>query len=323
MSWIEKSLFGFAMCALSAAVLAQTTAPTTMPKDTAPLVVLATPNKATVHPGDTLSFEVAIKNVSKDEQKIDVPNIIWAAGTDVPQITIPGWPARGGIGPAVTFRSVAIAAGDTFKNTWNANVSATAVPGDVALRVGVPLHRGGDKTWSEPLTIKIVAKEAPVAVDNPLYNAWKGQEKKTVTFTREETISGGAPIRGGGARAANQSTVTETCTKITDQQAEIEVKVGDAAAETLIVPAKLLPDNPELPKAAGTEDVKIGDKTYSCKKYTYYTSSKAEMGRDGQGLRGRATVWVADGIPGGIVQRDISLTIRVSYNMTDTLVPAK
>jgi predicted secreted protein len=43
------------------------------------------------------------------------------------------------------------------------------------------------------------------------------------------------------------------------------------------------------------------------------------MGRDGQGLRGQVTVWVADGVPGGIVQRHISLTIRASYDITDTL----
>ena len=83
--------------------------------------------------------------------------------------------------------------------------------------------------------------------------------------------------------------------------------------------ARLMPDDPALPKPAGSEELKIGDKTYSCAKYTYYTTSKAEMGREPQGLRGRVTVWVADGVPGGIVQRNISLTIRVSYNITDTL----
>ena len=53
----------------------------------------------------------------------------------------------------------------------------------------------------------------------------------------------------------------------------------------------------------------------------YSTSSKAEMGRDPQGLRGRVTVWVADGVPGGVVKRNISLTIRVTYDITDTLAP--
>src|SRR5207248_1772115 len=115
-------------------------------------------------------------------------------------------------------------------------------------------------TWSEPLTVKIAAKEAKAAVANPLYNAWKGQETKTATFTREETISGGAPAPGGGQRAANRTTVSETCTKITEAQAEIAMTVGDSPAQTLIIPANLTPDDPALPKAAGNEDVKIGEK---------------------------------------------------------------
>jgi hypothetical protein len=36
-------------------------------------------------------------------------------------------------------------------------------------------------------------------------------------------------------------------------------------------------------------------------------------------MSGHVTVWVADGVPGGIVQRNISLTIRVSYDITDAL----
>ena len=43
------------------------------------------------------------------------------------------------------------------------------------------------------------------------------------------------------------------------------------------------------------------------------------MGRDAQGLRGRVTVWVAEGVPGGVVKRTISLTIRASYEITDTI----
>jgi hypothetical protein len=186
--------------------------------------------------------------------------------------------------------------------------------------VGVPLHRGGEKTWSDPLTVKIVAKEPKVAVANPLYDAWKGQEKKTVKFAREESRSGGAPMPGGGVNTS-QTTVTDTCTKVADDHAEIDMAVGDAAAQTLKIAAKLMPDDPELPKVAGKEEVKIGDKTYSCTKYTYYTGSDIEMGRSGQGLRGRVTIWMADGVPGGIVKRDISLTIRVTYHITDTLQP--
>jgi inhibitor of cysteine peptidase len=172
------------------------------------------------------------------------------------------------------------------------------------------------------------------AVANPLCNAWKGQEGKSVEFKRSELISGGAPI--AGAKPAITSSTRYTLSEFTPKQAVIQVITGSEDAvgvlpslsdspmkfvevETLAIPAKLMPDDPALPKAAGTENLRIGDKTYACTKYTYSTNSKAEMGRDGQGLRGQVTVWVDDGVPGGIVQRHISLTIRASYDITDTL----
>jgi inhibitor of cysteine peptidase len=170
------------------------------------------------------------------------------------------------------------------------------------------------------------------AVTNPLYGYWKGQEGKAVTFKRSELISGGAPL--AGVRPAIISSTRYTLSEFTAKQAVIQVTndehalenipfmgstVDAIALETLNIPAKLMPDDPALPKAAGAENLKIGDRTYACTKYTYSTNSKAEMGRDGQGLRGQVTVWVADGVPGGIVQRHISLTIRASYDITDTL----
>ncbi len=165
-----------------------------------------------------------------------------------------------------------------------------------------------------------VAKEA---LANPLYAAWKGQEEKTATFNRTEQISGGAPVPGGNARPATNSTVQFKLSEFTPDQAVIKVATSTAPAEslTLVEPAKLMPDDPAFPKPAGKEELKIGDKTYTCAKYTYTTNSKAEMGRDGQGMRGSVTVWVADGVPGGIVQRHVSLTIRVTYDVTDTLMP--
>ncbi len=161
------------------------------------------------------------------------------------------------------------------------------------------------------------APDTNQGVANPLYNVWKGQEGKTVTFNRSEQISGGAPV--GGARPANISTVQFALAEFTAEQAVIKITTApNVPAENLTIPAKFMANDPAFPKAAGTEDLKIGDKTYACTKYTYTTNSKAEMGRDGQGLRGRVTVWVAQGVPGGIVQRHISLTIRASYDITDT-----
>lgn len=286
------------------------------PADAGPLVISAVAEPATVHPGDTMKFNVEIKNVSQEEQRIDVPNIVRAVQTDVPGIVIPGWPARGGIGPVVTFQSVGIAAGESYKRTFNANVSPTQALGDVMVRVGVPLKRGGDKTWSAAVKVTVVAKEA---VANPLYNLWKGQEGKSATFQRSETISGGAPVAGGFGQTS-LNTVTYGCEKFTDEQAVIAVKLGEAPAQALNIAAKMMADDPGYPKPAGKEELKIGEKTYACTRYTYFTGSPAEMGRDGQGLRGRVTVWVAEGVPGGVVQRKILLTIRASYDITETLV---
>ena len=293
-----------------------------MQTNAAPLLITVTPDATTVHPGGTVKFDVTIKNVGTNEQTIDVPNLVWAAATDVPQITIHGWPRGGGIGPAVTFRSVTIAPGAAFQRSWNASVLPAAQPGEVTLRVGVPLHRtAGDKTWSEPVKLQIVAKEPAVALANPLYAAWKGMEGRAVTFNRTESMSGGAPVAGLGSRELPAKTVRFTLAELTADQATVKVITDpNQPAETLIISANLMPEDPTLPKPAGTEELKIGDKTYACTKYTYYTNSKAELGRESQGLRGRVTVWVADGIPGGIVQRNVMLTIRVTYDMTDTLV---
>ena len=74
---------------------------------------------------------------------------------------------------------------------------------------------------------------------NPLYAAWKGQENKSVTFTREETISGGAPAAGGGPRAGSSTTVTYKLDKMAADKAVVKVTRpplaagGDAVEETL------------------------------------------------------------------------------------------
>jgi len=155
---------------------------------------------------------------------------------------------------------------------------------------------------------------------NPLYRAWKGQAGKTVTFTRTQQVSGGAPLPAGGVRAANSSTVQFALAEITAERALVKVMTPDnAAGDMLTIPAQVAVDDPAFPKAAGTEKLTIGNTTYVCTKYTYTTNAKAEMGCDGQGLRGSVTVWVADGVPGGVVQRQISLTIRATYAITDIL----
>jgi hypothetical protein len=198
------------------------------------------------------------------------------------------------------------------------NSGLLAMAGAVALIAMMP-------SWGHNEGVAGAAEATKVgkAVANPLYSAWKGQEGKTVTFNRSLQISGGAPIPGG-QRKPISSQVQFALSESTAERAVIKVTnlpAADGAAETLTISANLMPDDPAYPKAAGTEDIKIGNMTYACKKYTYATNSKAEMGRDGQGLRGDVTVWVAEGVPGGVVQRQISLTIRVSYQITDILAP--
>lgn len=312
------SYFTAFACILGISLHAQNVSLTASPTNADHLLITATPGATTVHPGDTVKFDMNIKNTGADEQKIDVRNMWWAV-TDSSEIVIPGWPRLGGIGPVVTTKSTAIAPGASFQRPWTANVQQTASPGEVTLRVGVPLHFMSDeKTWSEPVKIQIVAKE-PAA--NPLYATWKGQEGKTVTFNRTESISGGAPIPGNsGSRAVPSKSIQFTLAKFSTDQAEIKVITdGNQTAGTLVIPSKLMPDDPTLPKPNGTEELTIGGKTYTCAKYTYYTGSAAELGHESQGLRGHVTVWVAGGIPGGIVKRNIEHTVRVTYNITDTL----
>jgi hypothetical protein len=165
---------------------------------------------------------------------------------------------------------------------------------------------------------------AKEAVANPLYAPWKGQEGKTVTFNRTIQQYGGAPNPGGKeAPPPASNPVQFTLSQFTPDQAVIKFANPKAPDEsvTLIVPAKLMPDDPALPKADGAEELKIGDKTYACTKYTYQTKSKAELGEEVYGMSGRITVWVADGVPGGIVKRQISVTYRVTHITTDTLAP--
>ena len=152
----RSALLAACLCVLGGMLRGQSPAPT----DAGPLLITATPAVEIVHPGDSLKFVVAIKNVSQENQEIEVPNLVWAAATDASSITIPGWPRMGGIGPVVMFRSVVIAPGATFQHAWNAKVSDTAEAGEITLRIGVPLHKlAEDKTWSEPLKLRIVAQE--------------------------------------------------------------------------------------------------------------------------------------------------------------------
>lgn len=134
------------------------------------------------------------------------------------------------------------------------------------------------------------AASAPAAgkdgVENPLYAAWKGRTKlQSISYTRQEVISGGVPVPGGGGTVSGSPLICS----LKEFNGEHAVVVMDRARNALpdewTIPAKLAADDPALPKEAGKEELTIGGKKYACTKYTYTSSSKDEIGRDPQGMR--------------------------------------
>jgi hypothetical protein len=151
--------------------------------------------------------------------------------------------------------------------------------------------------------------------DNLLYQAWPATEGVQVRFARTERISGGIPTAESEVRMF-KSTVTYKLYKVTPT--ELTITVGD---DSFTIPAKIAPDAPGFPKLAGSEDVKIGDKVYPCKIYHYTTKAAAETGRNTQGLPAEVTIWLTPDVPGGVIRRQISLTIKASYDIEDTFIP--
>jgi len=180
----------------------------------------------------------------------------------------------------------------------------------LALATLAPALRSADTTPPSP--------PATALVDNPLYPFWTtAPVGKTVAFNRVTQISGGAPV--GGAAKPTTSTVTFLLTELTPEKAVLKVGTDPAKdGELLTVAAKLAPDDPALPKAAGKEEIKIGATTYACTVYRYTTKSVVEAGLTTQGLAARITLWVAPGVPGGIVRRQVELAIKASYELVDT-----
>ncbi len=154
--------------------------------------------------------------------------------------------------------------------------------------------------------------------DNPLFHFWPSQVGTIVQFNRTTRISGGIP---GMDDQVFKSMVTYKISNLTPTDLTIEVSEGNRI-DNFTIPARMDPESPSFPKFVKAEDVNLGEKTYSCKVYRYQTSSSAEVGRDTQGLSAEVTVWVSPDVPGGVVRRQISLTIKASYNIEDTLAPS-
>ncbi len=168
------------------------------------------------------------------------------------------------------------------------------------------------KSDSPSSTTPTIASEA----DNPLFHFWPSHAGAQVQFDRTTRISGGVP---GMDEPALKSMVTYKISNLTPTDLTIEVS-GDNHMDKFSIPAKMDPESSSFPKFIKAEDVNLGEKTYSCKVYRYQTTSSAEVGRDTQGLPAEVTVWVSPDVPGGVVRRQISLTIKASYNIEDTLV---
>ena len=172
-----------------------------------------------------------------------------------------------------------------------------------------------------PLGSAFAAKEKPSdPVANPLYNPWTGQEGKTVSFQWQLRISGGAPP--GKERVAEEGKATYTATKVTEENVSLEITGNPKETKRKVTISAQLPAKvANLPRLVREEEVTIGKTTYKCKVYTYETRSEAEIGRNPQGLPAQVTVWVAPKVPGGVVRRQISWTVKASYTLEETLEP--
>ncbi|HUB87398.1 MAG TPA: hypothetical protein VMB22_05865 [Verrucomicrobiae bacterium] len=119
-------------------------------------LIEATPLPATVSPGDHFKLTVAIKNITGADQTIDVPNYAWWAHSDNSSVIFQSWPRSAGLGPVVTFKTVTVAAGKTYTNSWSATVAPVTPAGDLTFRMGFPLYRDHrNDFWSVDIKLHV------------------------------------------------------------------------------------------------------------------------------------------------------------------------
>jgi hypothetical protein len=140
-------------------------------------------------------------------------------------------------------------------------------------------------------------KDAP-KVDNPEYKAW-AKFKPDTTVTREMTVTGGP---GGQAM-----TMTST-SKLVSVDADKAVVSNQMSMMGHDMPAKdqdvLAKDvDKKMGDPTGTEDVKIGDKTYSCKVYEITGAPPGVPAAQAKAMADSKTkIWVSDEVPGGMAK---------------------
>jgi hypothetical protein len=120
-------------------------------------LITAKPDVAKVQRDGQIKLNVTIKNNSTANQTVEIAQNFWYATSDNPAIKFASWPARGGHGPVVVFKTMTLAPGESFNHDWSAQVSSDAKLGKCTFRVGIPLHRNQHAPdWSVPVTIEIV-----------------------------------------------------------------------------------------------------------------------------------------------------------------------
>ena len=147
-------------------------------------------------------------------------------------------------------------------------------------------------------------------VDNPRYQAWAKYKPGTLVKMDLNTSAAGMNMK---------SSITTTLKKVTPEKVILEIKtsipiLGVAPQENakfIIEPAKvekadIKPTNPEqMPNCKvnnkGTEDLKIGDKTYKCNWY--------EMEMEQEGKKFNTKYWTCDDLPDKLLKSDTKMSM--------------
>ena len=147
-------------------------------------------------------------------------------------------------------------------------------------------------------------------VDNPRYQEWAKYKPGTLVKMDLSTVAGGMNMK---------SSITTTLKEVTPEKVVLEIKTSmpilgvapQESARITIEPAKIemadiKPTNPEqMPNCKvinkGTEDLKIGDKTYKCNWY--------EMEMEQQGVKFNTKYWTCDDILDKLVKSETKMSM--------------
>ncbi|MGD0461058.1 MAG: hypothetical protein ABSB74_01085 [Tepidisphaeraceae bacterium] len=154
-------------------------------------------------------------------------------------------------------------------------------------------------------------------IDNPAYQSWA--KYKPGTWVKYQTDS-----EAMGSK--NTIITTQTLKDLTPDKATVEILSSmsvsgnkmDMPPQLQEITAKIKrppapPANSEAPKTEqGTEDLKVGDKTYSCK-WTKVTNEQ-------NGMKITAKTWTCDDVPGLVVKMESSTSGSMTATNTMALV---